>query len=469
MKGATQLEVIYDWRDTRLAQRLLRPGEALTFGTGPRAALVAPEGQADHLGRDPWPRSMPLVQPRRGGYRLRLLPAMTGLLRVQGKQVDIGSLFDVPAPKRLLRKPAVHRDVELFNGDSADIVIDAVNQLRLSVAFVESPEKLRRPRAIEPLLFKAAFWSVNTILATLIVVLFVGSRIPPFTPQLELTPERLAKLAPPAPDLVEVRKAEDAKLAAEEARRKKMEREAAEARRAKLAEGKLGHPDSTRKETVMPKGREDVLREKVSKVGILSALGRAKAPGSSLSNLLSSETADIEQAVTGLQGAKLAMGKGSGLAAAGTGLGGGGTTFGKIGATGNLDLGTGRNRGRRGPSLGSGREKQVSAGLDTGSPDAEGGLSKDQVMRVVRSHQAAIKYCFDKEFQRNPHLNGRIDLAWVIHANGTVDRARVARTAMNNEAVEGCMLRTLKGWQFPKADADTIVQTFPFFFKGTGG
>jgi hypothetical protein len=45
----------------------------------------------------------------------------------------------------------------------------------------------------------------------------------------------------------------------------------------------------------------------------------------------------------------------------------------------------------------------------------------------------------------------------------------VAKTAMNNDAVEGCLVRTLKGWQFPKADADTIVQSFPFFFKGTGG
>jgi hypothetical protein len=194
---------------------------------------------------------------------------------------------------------------------TADIVIDAVNQLRISLAFVEPPEKLGRPRIVEPLLFKAAFWSVNTILATLIVVLFVGSRIPPFTPQLDITPERLAKLTPPAPDLVALRKAEEAKRADEEARRKKMEQEAAEARRAKLAEGRLGHPDSTRKETVMPKGREDVLREKVQKVGILSALGRAKAPGSSLSNLLSSETADIEQAVVGLEGAKLSMGKGT--------------------------------------------------------------------------------------------------------------------------------------------------------------
>ena len=55
MNGATQLEVIYDWRDRRLAQRLLARGETLTFGTGPQATLVAPEPHPDP--RTPEPRA----------------------------------------------------------------------------------------------------------------------------------------------------------------------------------------------------------------------------------------------------------------------------------------------------------------------------------------------------------------------------------------------------------------------------
>jgi hypothetical protein len=54
MNGATQLEVIYDWRERRLAQRLLERRETLTFGTGATAALVAPRG----AGRSPGPRSL---------------------------------------------------------------------------------------------------------------------------------------------------------------------------------------------------------------------------------------------------------------------------------------------------------------------------------------------------------------------------------------------------------------------------
>jgi hypothetical protein len=498
MSGATKLQVVYDWRERRLAQRLLAPDETLTFGTGPRnfrhglggrllfflpfgvgwlyerlrwrmPALVAPEGQLDHLGRDPWPKKMALLRPARNGHRLRLLPSMTGRLHLGGQTVDIGGLFSIPAPKRFLRKPAVHRDVVLAPGDSAEIVVDAVNQLRLSLSFVEVPERLARPRVVEPLLFKAAFWSVNSILAALIVILFIGSRIPPFTPDLAISEARLAKISPQTlPDPAAARANEEAKkLAAEEAQRRKAEREAAESRRMKQAEGRLGRNDATHKETVIPKGREDVLREKVSKTGILAAIGRSRAAGSGLSSLLSENSGDVEQAVTGLQGAKLSVGKGAGgLGVAGTGLGGGGTGFGKIQGSGNLDTGAGRGHGRRGPNLGTGKEREVKVGMETGSPDAEGGLTKEQVMRVVRSHAAAVKYCYEKELQRSPHLSGRIDISWIIHSNGTVDRARVAKSAMNNDAVEGCIARTVRSWQFPKSDADTIVQSFPFLFKG---
>src|SRR3954464_215922 len=104
--GALKLEIVYDWRETRLAQRLLGRDETVTFGTGPKVELVAPEGQADHLGQDPWPKYMALLRPKRVGYRLRLVPARTGRLNVRGQTVDVGSLFATPGKKRFLRKPA---------------------------------------------------------------------------------------------------------------------------------------------------------------------------------------------------------------------------------------------------------------------------------------------------------------------------------------------------------------------------
>jgi hypothetical protein len=37
---------------------------------------------------------------------------------------------------------------------------------------------------------------------------------------------------------------------------------------------------------------------------------------------------------------------------------------------------------------------------------------------------------------------------------------------MGDAAVEGCIVRQVKQWQFPKAPAQTIVGRYPFIFKG---
>jgi outer membrane biosynthesis protein TonB len=253
--------------------------------------------------------------------------------------------------------------------------------------------------------------------------------------------------------------------------RRKQEKEAAMSKRARDAEGRLGRADADNRDTVLPKGREDVLRAKVAKTGILAALGSARAPGSGLGRLFDTKSsAEMEQAMNGLAGAQLVAGRGAGgLGNAGTGLGGGGVGLGRIQGSGELDVGAGRGRGRKGPGLGRGKEREVSAGMETGSPTAEGGLTREQVTRVVRAHAAAVKYCYEKELQRQPSLSGKIEVYWVIRPNGSVDRAKIASSTVGSREVEGCIERQVRNWQFPRSDADTIVQSFPFFFKGGAG
>jgi hypothetical protein len=465
--GGARLEVAYLWRRHLLGYRLLAPGESARLGTSTRVTFIAPAGAA-------WPRRGSLLQPLKdGAYRLRLWPGMSGQIRARGELVDVAATLAGPAPPRRLGKPAVYRDLTLVNGDGGELVIDATTELRLRLAFVDPPPVIGRPRRHDQLLFKTVFGTMSITLALLAVLLFIGDRMP--APSLSIWPDRVVS----AKALAEasIKKVEEAKAKAEEARakaeaaaRKRADREAAEARRAKEKEGKLGRADAKNANTVLPKAREDVLREKVSRTGLLAVLGNTRPGGSGLGRLLArTNDNDLEGALTGLEGAKLVAGKGAGgLGVAGTGLGGGGNSFGHIQGSGNLDVGAGRGRGRKGPSLGSGHEKQVSIGMETGSPDAEGGLSKEQINRVVRAHAAAVKYCYEKELQRHQGLSGRIDLAWVIRPNGTVDRAHVARSTMGNKEVEGCIERQVHNWQFPKSNAETIVGTYPLLFKGNG-
>jgi hypothetical protein len=464
ISAGARLEVAYLWRRHLLAYRLLGAREKATLGTGARVTFAAPANA-------PWPRRAPLLRPVAGGFRLRLLPGMTGQLRSKGEPVDVAALLAAPAPPRFLRGPAVHRDIAITPGDGGELMVDARHGLKLRLAYVDPPQTVGRPRRHDPLLFKTGFGTATVTLSALVLVLFFGDRFRT-EPNLAISPERFAKTIAPMTEPTPPARvaAEKARAEAEERRRKKMEREAAEARRAKEREGRLGRADANRRDTVLPKGREDLLREKVSKTGLLAVLGSSRNAGSGLGRLLTRTTSpDMDQALTGLAGAKLAVGRGAGgLGVAGTGLGGGGTSFGHIQGSGNLDVGAGRGRGRKGPSLGTGREKEVSVGVETGTPQAEGGLSKEQINRVVRAHAAAVKYCYEKELQHHPKLVGRVDLAWVIRANGTVDRAHVAKSTMDDHEVEGCMVRQVKNWQFPKSDGETIVGTYPFLFKGSG-
>ena len=96
-----------------------------------------------------------------------------------------------------------------------------------------------------------------------------------------------------------------------------------------------------------------------------------------------------------------------------------------------------------------------------------GAIDASAVVAALLAHRDRFKYCYEKELQRQPSLSGKVELYWLIKPNGTVDRIKVAVSTLESRAVEGCMERQVRNWQFPRSDSDTIVQSFPFFFKGS--
>jgi TonB family protein len=99
----------------------------------------------------------------------------------------------------------------------------------------------------------------------------------------------------------------------------------------------------------------------------------------------------------------------------------------------------------------------------------DGSLSKEQINKVVRAHLAGVKYCYEKELQHKQSLSGGVDVFWVIQPDGNVQKASIKSSTMGDAAVEGCILRQVKQWQFPKAPGQTIVGRYPFIFKGGRG
>ena len=454
------LQVAMVWRGQIIGYRLLRRPRRVTIGPSKRATLVTPPvmgGGSRFL----------LVRPQRGGYRLRLAPGMSGELAFAGKAGQTTSVADVLAkpldvPGR--RRKTDFREVTMEPGDRAWVVMGDARDLRLEIRFVDPPEIVGKPRGQEPLLTQTMVGSslVMGIIAVLLTM-FWGKDGP--RPPLAISEKRLAKLQAP----LERHRQQVAKRAAEKEEEEKQEskKEEGEAKRAKEKSGKLGRQDAVVKDTVIPKGEKDILRAKVSKVGLLGLIGKEKQGGSGLSKLFA-ESNDVEQAVAGMAGARMVAGRGSGgLSTSGSGAGGGGTGFGQIYGAGNLDTGGRGSKGHgRGPKLVDRGEREVKVSMSTGNGETDGSLSREQIEKVVRAHAAGIKYCYEKELQRKPSLSGNVDMFWVILPDGTVQKANVKASTMKDAAVEGCIARQVKQWQFPKAPGQTIVGRFPFLFKG---
>ncbi len=465
MTGRALLQVAVIWRGRILGYRLLTRRGRITVGPSKRATFTTPplEGRHKYL----------LVRPRKGAYVVHLASGLRGEITLGGIATPVAEI--------------ANRDVTLSPGDKAKLVFPAQpmgggrlepapladsprrpradgGELRLELRWVDPPERIPRPRVKDPQMVQITVGTAVVLGLFAILLNLVWDRDVP-RPPLALDSSRIAKIQ--APQALDFEKQQRQKREAAEKSVDKSKQKEGQTKRAKEKSGRLGREDATQKDTVIPKGKDDILREKVQKVGILSVLGKQKAPGSGLSKLFA-QSNDVEQAMAGMAGAKLAVGHGaSGLSTAGSGSGGGGTGYGHIYGSGNLDTGGRGARGRgRGPKLAERAEHEVGVSLGSGGGETDGSLSKDQINKVVRAHMAGVKYCYEKELQHKSSLAGGIDLYWIIQPDGSVSKANVKQSTMGDAAVEGCIVRQVKQWQFPKAPGQTIVGRYPFIFKG---
>jgi hypothetical protein len=434
------LQVAMIWRGQIIGYRLLSRRRKITVGPSKRATFATPvlAGKNKFL----------LLQPQRDGYVLHLASAFKGELTLGGVTTPVADIAS--------------RDVDFARGDKAKLIFADGSDLRIEIRWVDPPDLIARPRIRDPQMVQITVGTSIVLGALALLLNIMWEKTEP-RPPLALDAQRVAKLEAPA--VIEFEKKEVKKQKEEEA--EKSTAKEGQTKRAKEKAGRIGRNDATPKDTIIPKGKEDILREKVQKVGILSIIGRDKAPGSGLSRLFA-QSNDVEQAMAGMAGAKMVVGHGAGgLTTSGSGPGGGGTGYGHIYGAGSLDTGGRGTHGRgRGPKLAERGEHEVSVGLGAGGGDTDGSLSKEQVYKVVKAHFAGVKYCYEKELQHKSSLSGNIDIFWVIQPDGTVSKANVKSSAMNDAAVEGCIVRQVKQWQFPKAPGQTIVGRFPFVFKG---
>ena len=242
--------------------------------------------------------------------------------------------------------------------------------------------------------------------------------------------------------------------------------DAGEGAKAKDEEGKVGKKDAKLKRakgTKVAMAKATVDKQIAESAGILADLNTMDANN----NMFGTGGIGVGASsfVGGVIGSQYGNQYGAGgLGSRGSGLGGGGTGEGLGG------LGTrGRGRGASGYGSGGGyfgRKSSGTPGMTTGDPIILGALDKSVIDRVIKQHLAQIRYCYQKELNKNPSLYGKIVIKFVIAKDGSVSSAKTNTTSMNNPIVENCICQRFMRFKFPQPKGGGIViVTYPFVFK----
>ncbi len=204
--------------------------------------------------------------------------------------------------------------------------------------------------------------------------------------------------------------------------------------------------------------------------------GRTSAQLGAVSGVSGLSSADLSGSAINGEGVTVGMisdiaggGGGAGLGGTGDGTGGGagggqgggyGTGYGNgvgTGSGGGVGNGSG---GGIGDGVGSGRG---GAGTSAQAP-AGGYRSNESLLSVVRRYAPGIQFCYDNELRKKPGLRGKLVVAMVVLANGTVSEATIVEDTLNSPAVRSCALAQIKGWQFPAIPSGVTSFKTPFVF-----
>jgi pSer/pThr/pTyr-binding forkhead associated (FHA) protein len=181
---------------------------------------------------------------------------------------------------------------------------------------------------------------------------------------------------------------------------------------------------------------------------------------------------DLRAAMGNIRGRRVGDASGNtGLGARGKGPGGGGLSMASmgLGALGTAGFGGGGDGDYGDNATNLGKKEERAVVISQGTPVIRGSLDKELIRRVIKRHINQIRYCYERQLQATPGLNGKVRIEWVITAQGRVRNSKVVESTMADVKVERCMMRKIRTWIFPKPKGGGIViVTYPWVLKPTG-
>lgn len=102
--------------------------------------------------------------------------------------------------------------------------------------------------------------------------------------------------------------------------------------------------------------------------------------------------------------------------------------------------------------------------LPTADIGATTGLPADTIQRVARQNYAMFRDCYLRGRRRNPALEGRVSVWFVIGVDGRVAQALDGGSTLRDPEVIRCVVEAFRGLVFP-APPDSVTVVYPFLFE----
>jgi RNA polymerase sigma factor (sigma-70 family) len=99
-------------------------------------------------------------------------------------------------------------------------------------------------------------------------------------------------------------------------------------------------------------------------------------------------------------------------------------------------------------------------------PVVTGGLDEAVVGRVIQRHINEVKFCYERELDTDPQLQGTVEVQFTISASGMVTDSALEKSTVGIARLEKCLVTAVRRWQFPEpAGGGTASVKYAFVLK----
>jgi len=160
----------------------------------------------------------------------------------------------------------------------------------------------------------------------------------------------------------------------------------------------------------------------------------------------------------------------NGLSLTGIGQGGGGRGEGiGLGELNTLGQGAGRGSGQGigwgRDNLGHGNHQVRTPRMHPGQTVVSGRLPPEVIQRIVRQNYGRFRNCYEQGLSRNPNLEGRVQVRFIIARDGSVSNVQNGGSDLPDSGVVGCVIGAYYGLSFPQPEGGIVTVAYPIMFQ----